>query len=108
MQVSWLAGYAVKQAAYNHGEQNAEDTIINMAQDFVGSNNLNLLEPRGQFGSRDRGGLDYAEGCYLYTCLSPVTRLLFPEADDILLNHLEDSGRSVEPIWYHSQKINIS
>ena len=108
MQVSLLAGYAVEQAAYNHGEQSAEDTIINMAQDFVGSNNLNLLEPHGQFGTRDVEGLDCASGCYLFTRLSPVTRLLFPEADDILLKHLKDSGRSVEPIWYHSRKINIS
>ncbi|KAM0861198.1 hypothetical protein ACQ4PT_046057 [Festuca glaucescens] len=105
--VSRLAGYAVEQAAYNRGQQSAEDTIINMAHDFVGTNNLNLFEPRGQFGSRAEGGLDNADGCYLFTCLSPVTCLLFPEADDILLSHLEDSGRSVEPIWYHSQKINI-
>jgi DNA topoisomerase-2 len=107
MQVSWLAGYAVEQAAYNHGQQSAEDTIISMAHDFVGSNNLNLLMPLGKFGSRDQGGLDNADGCDLFTCLSLVTRLLFPEADDILLNNLEESGRSVEPIWYCSQNINI-
>lgn len=29
-------------------------------QDFVGSNNIPLLEPLGQFGTRATGGKDYA------------------------------------------------
>ena len=34
--------------------------IIGMAQNFVGSNNINLLMPNGQFGTRIMGGSDAA------------------------------------------------
>jgi DNA topoisomerase-2 len=71
-----------------------------MAQDFVGSNNINLLEPGGQFGTRIVGGKDAASPRYIFTRLSPVARLLFPEVDDALLNHLEDDGVMIEPKFY--------
>ena len=71
-----------------------------MAQDFVGSNNINLLVPSGQFGTRLEGGEDAASPRYIFTYLSPITRVLFPEADDPLLNYLEDDGQTIEPQFY--------
>lgn len=71
-----------------------------MAQDFVGSNNLNLLMPSGQFGTRLTGGDDAASPRYIFTHLSPVTRYLFPEDDDVLLQYLEDDGQMIEPMFY--------
>ena len=71
-----------------------------MAQDFVGSNNLNLLVPSGQFGTRLTGGDDAASPRYIFTYLSPATRYLFPEDDDVLLEHLEDDGQIIEPKFY--------
>lgn len=71
-----------------------------MAQDFVGSNNINLLEPKGQFGTRMAGGKDAASPRYIFTQLSPVARILFPEVDDPLLTHLEDDGVLIEPKFY--------
>jgi DNA gyrase/topoisomerase IV subunit A len=50
-------------------------TIINLAQNFVGSNNLNLLQPIGQFGTRLHGGKDAASPRYIFTMLSPLARL---------------------------------
>lgn len=44
-------------------------TIINLAQNFVGSNNLNLLQPIGQFGTRLHGGKDSASPRYIFTML---------------------------------------
>jgi len=44
-------------------------TIINLAQNFVGSNNLNLLQPLGQFGTRLHGGKDAASPRYIFTML---------------------------------------
>lgn len=71
-----------------------------MAQDFVGSNNINLLVPSGQFGTRLTGGKDAASPRYIFTHLSPIARLLFPEVDDVLLAHREDDGQVIEPYHY--------
>lgn len=51
--VSQFSGYVSEHSAYHHGEQSLASTIIGMAQDFVGSNNINLLLPNGQFGTRN-------------------------------------------------------
>jgi DNA topoisomerase-2 len=58
---------------------------VAMAQNFVASNNVNLLQPNGQFGTRNMGGKDCASARYIFTALSPVTRYLFPESDDQVL-----------------------
>lgn len=71
-----------------------------MAQDYVGSNNLNLLVPSGQFGTRLAGGADAASPRYIFTHLAPATRYLFPEDDDVLLDYLEDDGQLIEPKFY--------
>lgn len=71
-----------------------------MAQNFVGSNNINLLEPNGQFGTRLHGGDDSASERYIFTLLNPLTRSLFPDADDPVLNYLNDDGTIVEPDYY--------
>ncbi|AGE49238.1 DNA topoisomerase II [Acanthocystis turfacea Chlorella virus Br0604L] len=71
-----------------------------MAQDYVGSNNINLLLPRGQFGSRLHGGKDSASARYIFTQLSPNTRDIFHKADERLLNYLEDDGDRIEPEYY--------
>ena len=52
----------IKHSAYHHGEASLNGAIVNMAQNFVGSNNINLLEPNGQFGTRLHGGDDSASG----------------------------------------------
>jgi len=100
MKVAQLVGYVGEHAAYHHGEQSLAGTIISMAQDFVGSNNVNLLVPSGQFGTRLQGGSDHASSRYIYTRLSPVTRLIFHPHDDAILNYLQEDGQSIEPYWY--------
>lgn len=54
-------------SSYHHGEASLQATIIGMAQDFVGSNNVNLLAPQGQFGTRIAGGKDHAAARYIFT-----------------------------------------
>ncbi|XP_010023597.2 DNA topoisomerase 2 [Eucalyptus grandis] len=98
--VAQFSGYVSEHSAYHHGEQSLASTIIGMAQDFVGSNNINLLMPNGQFGTRNLGGKDHASSRYIYTKLSPITRFLFPKDDDNLLNYLNEDGQSIEPTWY--------
>ena len=75
-------------------------TIVNLAQDYVGSNNLNLLLPNGQYGTRDVGGKDHAAARYIFTELAPITRAILHSADDPLLNYLKDDNDPIEPEWY--------
>tara|TARA_B110000285_G_scaffold179025_1_gene201510 strand:- start:4964 stop:8212 length:3249 start_codon:yes stop_codon:yes gene_type:complete len=100
VKVAQLAGYVSEHAAYHHGEVSLQDTIVGMAQDFVGSNNLNLLLPNGTFGSRLQGGKDAASARYIFTELAPYARTLFPEDDDSLLEFNTDDGNTIEPVNY--------
>ncbi|KAH7527866.1 hypothetical protein FEM48_Zijuj05G0012000 [Ziziphus jujuba var. spinosa] len=98
--VAQFSGYVSEHSAYHHGEQSLASTIIGMAQDYVGSNNINLLQPNGQFGTRNLGGKDHASARYIFTRLSPITRFLFPKDDDKLLDYLNEDGQTIEPTWY--------
>jgi len=100
IRVSQLTGYVSEKACYHHGEASMQGTIISMAQDFVGSNNLPLLMPCGQFGTRLSGGKDAASARYLHTKLHTIARLLFNRTDDFLLKYKDDDGIAVEPEFY--------
>ncbi|KAI5076730.1 hypothetical protein GOP47_0008795 [Adiantum capillus-veneris] len=50
----------------------------------------------GQFGIRSQGVKDHASGRYIFTCLSPITRYIFPKDDDILLGYLKEDGQQIE------------
>ena len=98
LKVAQLAGYVAEHSAYHHGEASLCSTIVNMAQDFIGTNNVNFLMPIGQFGNRYVGPKAAASPRYIFTCLNHLTRLLFREEDDVLLNYNEDDGQKIEPV----------
>lgn len=100
VKVAQLVGYVGENSAYHHGEMSLAGTIISMAQDFVGSNNINLLVPSGQFGTRLQGGNDHASARYIYTRMAPLTRLIFSPLDDPILKYLDEDGQRIEPEWY--------
>lgn len=100
MKVVELAGHVSGMTAYQHGDASLQQTIVGLAQTFVGSNNINCLEPSGNFGSRLQGGQDCASARYIYTRLSPFARRMFHAADDPLLNYNEDDGKKIEPEVY--------
>ena len=100
IKVAQFSGYVSKEACYHHGEASLNMAIVGMAQNFVGSNNINLLMPNGQFGTRLQGGKDSASERYIFTQLNKITRSIFPEADDNVLEYLNDDGTIVEPIFY--------
>ncbi|XP_066571819.1 DNA topoisomerase 2-beta isoform X2 [Amia ocellicauda] len=100
VKVAQLAGSVAEMSAYHHGEQALMMTIVNLAQNFVGSNNVNILQPLGQFGTRINGGKDAASPRYIFTLLSPLAKLLFPAVDSNLLKFLYDDNQKVEPEWY--------
>jgi DNA topoisomerase II len=99
VQVAQLAGYVAEHSAYHHGEQSLQSTIVGLAQNHVGSNNINLLFPSGQFGTRLQGGKDSASARYIHTKIALLTRHLFHEDDDALLEYQKEEGLSIEPKW---------
>jgi DNA topoisomerase-2 len=100
VKVAQLTGYIAEHSSYHHGEASLQGTIVAMASSFVGSNNVNLLTPCGQFGTRRMGGKDAASARYIFTKLEDVTRAIFHPDDDALLNYLNDDGATIEPDFY--------
>ena len=100
IKVAQFSGYVSEHSGYHHGEASLNAAIVGMAQNFVGSNNINLFEPNGQFGSRLQAGADSASERYIFTQLNKLTRLIYRNEDDAVLTYLDDDGQSVEPIYY--------
>ena len=100
IKVAQISGYISEQACYHHGEQSLQETIINMAQSFPGSNNLPLFEGIGQFGTRRMGGKDASSPRYIFTRLSRGLSNIFDPLDNPLLTYKEDDGQQVEPEFY--------
>lgn len=100
IRVAQLAGYVSEHAAYHHGEASLNDTITGMAQVFVGANNINLLAPIGQFGTRRMGGKDSASPRYINTYLQPIVDTLFRKEDVPILEEQTEDGSVIEPVYY--------
>lgn len=100
IKVAQFSGIVSKESGYHHGEASLNAAIVGMAQNFVGSNNINLFMPNGQFGTRLQGGKDSASERYIFTQLNKITRIIFQQKDDNILEYLNDDGLLVEPIYY--------
>lgn len=100
IKVAQLSGYVSEKSCYHHGEQSLNEAIVSMAQNFVGSNNINLLVPNGQFGTRMGGGKDAASARYIFTLLNTTTSKIFRQEDNPVLKYLDDDGTPVEPMFY--------
>ena len=100
MKVAQVTGYVTAETSYHHGETSMEGTIIGLAQNYVGSNNINILTPKGGFGTRLQGGNDHASSRYIFTKLEKIGKLLFRKEDEALLNILIEEGTEIEPEWF--------
>lgn len=100
IKVAQLSGYISAETGYHHGEISLQQAIIGMGQDFIGSNNINLLYPDGNFGSRLMLGKDAASPRYIYTRLETLTQCIFNKYDTPLLTFLNDDGKVIEPEWF--------
>ena len=97
MKVAQLAAYVSEKTSYHHGEVSLADTIVKLAHSFTGSNNIHLLEPCGQFGTRLMGGKDASQPRYIFTKLAKQARQLYDHRDDAILEYLDDEGKTIEP-----------
>lgn len=99
IKVAQLSGYVSAETNYHHGEASLQQAIINLAQNFVGSNNLNYLAPMGNFGSRFASN-DSASPRYIFTKLEKYTLNIFDKRDSPLLDYVVDDGDTVEPEFF--------
>jgi DNA topoisomerase-2 len=101
IKVQGLAGETVAKANYHHGEASLEQTIVRMAQAFPGARNLPLLQPLGNFGSRDKGYKDFAASRYIYTTINHrLADKLFRKEDEFILEYEIEDGVRYEPKYY--------
>ncbi|KAM1340967.1 hypothetical protein ACFX13_005572 [Malus domestica] len=61
----------------HHSSSNVASIIMGMTRNYVGSNNVNLFIPHGNYGTRGQGGEDQSAPRYLHIELSRITRLIF-------------------------------
>lgn len=104
IKVAQLGAYVAETSDYHHGEMSLQQAIVNMAQNFVGSNNINFLLPIGNFGSRRKGGDDASSARYIFTKLNPLVSYLFRKEDQAILNkqYVDDNENDdeIEPQYY--------
>jgi len=98
LKVAQLASSVAYETSYHHGEAGIGSVICNLAQNYTGSNNLNWLDPIGQFGSR-LSPIPAATR-YIFTKLNKNFRKYFKKEDDIILEHLYDDDFKIEPKFY--------
>lgn len=96
--VERIAAASASTTDYHHGVGSLEGTIVGLAQDFAGSNNVPLFAKKGQFGSR----LDKKPSAsrYIKAKLSPIFRQLFRKEDDLIFDHVMSNGMAVEPKYF--------
>lgn len=98
IKVAQLASSVAFETAYHHGEAGIGGVICNMAQNYPGANNINLLEPIGQFGSRLNP--TPAAARYIFTKMTKTFRELFKKDDDLVLEFNYDDEQKIEPKYY--------
>ena len=100
IKLSELGGKVSSSTDYHHGEVSLHETLIGLAQTYTGSNNVNLLVPQGQYGTRLSNGKDSGAPRYIHTYMTPYTTSLFDNKDDYLLWYNDSDGKPIEP-WYY-------
>jgi DNA topoisomerase-2 len=101
IKVAQFAGYIGCETEYHHGEVSLFEAIIGMAQNWPTSNNINLLEPKGNFGSRSMQGKDAASPRYIFTNINKLAHYIFREEDEPILKYIVEEGKTVEPESYY-------
>jgi len=102
MKVAQFGALVAQMTDYHHGEESINNTLVGMAQTYIGSNNYNLFQPIGQFGTReDNGRKSKASSRYIFTNINPLINLIYRQEDECLLNYIDSDGMLVEPCVYY-------
>lgn len=98
IKVATFAEFVSGNTDYHHGAGSLVGAIEGLARNYPGTNNMNLLMPNGQFGSRLTK--EAAAERYIFTEFSQNFRKLFKKEDDILLENAISDGQKIEPLTY--------
>lgn len=98
MKVSQLASQVAQDQEYLHGDVSLQGVIVNMAANYLGTNNMNLLEPSGNFGTRFTP--EASAPRYIYTYKSKYFDYLFNKDDNDILVKQTFEGHKIEPKFY--------
>lgn len=96
--VSRMSSAVAEETEYLHGENSLQGVIVNMTQDFVGSNNISLLSPDGNFGCRHIPMSSAPR--YIFSRKSDHFDMLFNKLDDKILIDQEFEGNKIEPKFF--------
>ena len=93
IKVSQLNSKVAESEEYLHGDMSS--VIVNLAQDYPGTNNINLMMPEGGFGTRIKP--EASAPRYIYTYGSPEFFKIFSKDDTEILEHQDFEGHRIEP-----------
>lgn len=96
IKVSQLGSKVAEFSEYLHG--NLDGVIVNLAQDFAGTNNIPLMKKKGNFGTRFSN--EAAASRYIYTYGSDEFFELFKKEDNDILKDQYFEGDKIEPMFY--------
>ena len=96
IKVSQLGSKVAEFAEYLHG--NLDGVIVNLAQNFPGTNNIPLLTREGNFGTRF--AQEASASRYIYTYGSKEFFQLFNKNDNNILVKQYFEGEQIEPMFY--------
>ena len=96
IKVSQLGSKVAEYAEYLHG--NLDGVIVNLGQDFTGTNNISLLQKKGNFGTRFSP--EASASRYIYSYGTSKFFELFKKEDNEILKHQFFEGQEIEPMFY--------
>jgi DNA topoisomerase-2 len=94
--VSILAGIIAVETEYLHGD--ISGSIVSMAKNFTGTNNLPLLTREGNFGTRYEP--EASAGRYIFTGKEEIFDKLFIKEDNDIIIQQEFEGTIIEPKFF--------
>lgn len=100
IKVERFASITAEATNYHHGGNCLSETIIAMAQNFVGANNMPYFTQDGQFGTRNFGGEDAAQPRYPDTRPQEWLKYVYRFEDFPLMERAVDEGNEVEPVSF--------
>jgi DNA topoisomerase-2 len=98
VKIAQLANRIAELSHFEHGESSMCNTITNMTQRFVGSNNVPLLQNRGSTGSRKMNGKDASNERYTFTRAEEYFLKLFREEDEDYISNVITENQIVEKV----------